>query len=130
MTTVMVFGSFDHVHPGHEWFFNEARRFGDHLIVVVALDETIRHVKGRPPEYTQDERIEHIKRYADEVLPGESDKYQLVRTKRPDVICLGHDQEAFVVGLRTLLAEEGLPTRIERLDAYKRDQYRSSLFRK
>ena len=40
MKLVMCAGTFDIVHPGHLYFFSEAKKLGDKLIVVVARDET------------------------------------------------------------------------------------------
>ena len=34
MAKVMVFGTFDGVHPGHENFFEQAKQHGDYLIAV------------------------------------------------------------------------------------------------
>ena len=56
MKKVMVFGSFDILHQGHLYFLNEARRFGEELIVVIARDETILKVKGHKPKYNEKER--------------------------------------------------------------------------
>ena len=34
MKKVIVFGSFDYIHPGHLNFFEQAKSYGDYLIVV------------------------------------------------------------------------------------------------
>ena len=39
---VMAFGSFDLLHPGHLDYIERAARLGDHLIVVIARDSSIR----------------------------------------------------------------------------------------
>jgi len=42
---VMTFGTFDMFHPGHRYYLSEARKYGDILIVVVALDATVERLK-------------------------------------------------------------------------------------
>ena len=53
MKTVMVFGSFDLLHPGHLFFLKQAKKHGDKLVVVVALDRTIESVKQQTPKYNE-----------------------------------------------------------------------------
>ena len=43
---VLVSGSYDLVHPGHLYFFEEAKKLGDILIVSVGSDEQIETLKG------------------------------------------------------------------------------------
>jgi FAD synthetase len=43
--TVMTFGTFDRLHPGHEYYLSEARKYGDCLITVVARDKTVVDIK-------------------------------------------------------------------------------------
>ena len=45
----MAFGTFDLLHPGHEHFLKQAKRYGD-LIVVIARDNTVLKVKGKKTE--------------------------------------------------------------------------------
>jgi FAD synthetase len=54
--TVMVFGTFDRIHPGHLNFFQQARQYGDHLIVIIARDRTAQRVKGRRPLNSENDR--------------------------------------------------------------------------
>ena len=46
---VLVFGTFDIFHKGHEYFLSEAAKHGS-LNVVVARDLTTYEVKGRFPK--------------------------------------------------------------------------------
>ncbi len=47
MTTVMCFGTFDILHPGHLYFLRECEKYGDELIVVIARDATVEKVKEK-----------------------------------------------------------------------------------
>ncbi|MBU0625913.1 adenylyltransferase/cytidyltransferase family protein [Patescibacteria group bacterium] len=42
---VMLFGTFDILHPGHEYVFSQAKNYGDCVMVVLARDVTVKKVK-------------------------------------------------------------------------------------
>ena len=95
MKTVMAFGSFDLLHPGHIYFLKRAKELGDKLVVVIAKDSTIEEVKGKAPKYHEKDRVEHIRdlKIADKVVIGyEADKYEIIEEINPDIIALGYDQ--------------------------------------
>jgi len=128
MKNVMVFGTFDLLHPGHEYFLKEAKKRGDFLTVVVARDSTVLEVKSRLPQESEIERLEKIRNlaYVDRAILGSAgkDKYGIVRKEKPDVICLGYDQEAFVKGL------EGVcKCSIVRLKPHEPHKYKTSKLR-
>jgi len=126
----MVFGTFDGLHKGHLDFFRQAKKFGDELIVVVARDENVRKIKGRLPNLGEAERLEkvnqEIKRSRDQAILGSlGDPYQVIRKYKPDVICLGYDQDSFSDNL-----EKKFPDiKIVRLKSYKPSIYKSSRLR-
>jgi rfaE bifunctional protein nucleotidyltransferase chain/domain len=59
MTTVMVNGTFDVLHPGHIALLNTARSYGDYLIVAIDTDRRVRELKGdsRPINNQSDRKI-------------------------------------------------------------------------
>ena len=129
MTTVLAAGTFDHVHKGHEYFLTEARKHGDKLVVVVALDKTVEQRKGKLPKYSQDERVEHVLDVgiADEVVLGkEGSIFDIISEINPDVICLGYDQGVSEDHLQQELDKRGLSARIVRLDSFEPHTYKSS----
>jgi FAD synthetase len=132
MKKVMVFGTFDLVHPGHEYFLSEARRHGDELVVVIARDDTVRQVKGRKPVFNEYMRAREIERLpmTDKVVLGEhADRMAVIRSEAPHVVCLGYDQKAFVDLLEDLRASDELAFEIVRLPACKPEEYQSSRYR-
>ncbi len=133
MKKVLVFGTFDIFHEGHWDFLKQARKHGEFLRVVVARDITVLNVKGRGARYSEQERVVTIKKsgLADEVVLGSlNDRYEVVREYKPDVVCLGYDQQQSLVELRKKLDETGLErTQIIRLMPYKPEKYKSSLLR-
>lgn len=129
MSKVMVFGTFDIIHPGHLNLFSEAKKLGDSLTVIVARDQTVLEVKGREVQNDENTRLHNIKNLhiADKVILGNlTDKYQVIREEKPDIIALGYDQRAFVDNLDKILDKK---IKIVRLKPYKEDIYKSSKFR-
>lgn len=118
MRKVMVFGTFDVIHTGHLYFLNQAKQHGDYLIVIVARDKTVAMVKGKEPltpELQRKKRIELLS-MVDEVRLGQlEDKYADIKALRPEVICLGYDQKAFVDKLPEKLESFGLSTKLVRI---------------
>jgi len=57
---VFVSGCFDMLHSGHVAFLSEAAEFGE-LYVGIGADENVKHLKGRYPVNTQDERLYMLK---------------------------------------------------------------------
>lgn len=130
MTTVLVSGTFDGLHPGHEDLFRQARALGDRVVVVVARDETVGAVKGRPPKRKEAERLQTVQTqpFVDQAILGNpGDKLAVVEEISPDVILLGYDQEAFTDGLEARLRARGIQSRIVRAQAFHPERYKSSL---
>ena len=129
MTKVLVFGSFDHLHPGHLYFLLEAKRYGDELIVVLGRSETIKEFKGKKPKYSEKERKQHlgITGIPTKILLGEiADKYKLIEKIKPDIICLGYDQNSFTKDLKLELKKRKLNSKVIRLKPYKEHLFKSS----
>lgn len=130
--TVMCFGTFDGLHPGHEDYFRQAREHGDRLVVIVARDATVVDVKGDLPAMNEQERLAVIEQHAlvDEAVLGHlDDKYRVIEEFQPDIICLGYDQETFTDTLDVELTRRGLAANVVRCEAYFPDTFKSSLLR-
>ncbi len=128
MSKVMVFGTFDILHPGHLFLLNEAKKMGDSLTVVIARDKTVTTVKNITTQNDEQTRLKNLTdlNIADKVILGNpGDKYQVVRDEAPDVIALGYDQSAFTNDLAKVFPD----IKIVRLPPYKEDIYKSSKFR-
>ena len=133
MKKVLVFGSFDLMHPGHINFLKSAKKHGDHLTVVLARDSTIKKVKGKKPRFNEKERLKHIKDIGlvEKVLLGsKKDKLSVIKKLKPDIICLGYDQKFLVKELKEFIEKKKLSIKIKRLKAYKPHIYKSSKLKK
>lgn len=130
---VVVFGTFDIVHPGHMSFLRQAKSFGNELIVVIARDETVNKVKGRKTVFSEIERLKKIKGlpYVDNAVLGSlKDKYSIIKRLDPDIIALGYDQKFFIDNLKEELTKRNVNAKIVRLKPYKKKLYKSSILRK
>ncbi len=129
---VMLFGSFDSLHEGHRDFFRQARQHGDEVVAVVARDDTIEHIKGRAPRYTAEERRKAVLAtgLVDRAVIGNPrNKYDIIESVQPDVICLGYDQTTFTDKLAEHLEAMGIDAKVVRLKAYRPHLYKSSKLR-
>jgi FAD synthetase len=130
MTTVLVFGTFDVIHPGHLSFLRQAKKRGDRLVASIARDAFVERFKGKRPQHSQEQRIRHIKEtglvddaYLSDKVQG---TYSLVDRIKPQVICLGHDQDMLRNDLEKFLAEHPREIELVSLDPYKPEIYKSS----
>jgi FAD synthetase len=132
---VMVFGTFDDLHPGHEYVFQQAierSHIGDSeadngVWAVVARDANVMKIKGRAPLQTEQERADAImKKFPaiHAILGNPVDFLQPLREIQPDLILLGYDQK-----LPPNVYDEDLGVPVERLEAFHSDKYKSSLRR-
>ncbi len=134
MIKVMVFGTFDIFHCGHINFLKQAKLYGDYLIVVVARDLTVKKIKGEYSLNKENSRVQKIKKskLANKVVLGcLGDKYKIISKLKPDIICLGYDQNSFTGPLKDELKKRNLSyIKIIRLKPYKPEIYKSSKLKK
>lgn len=129
MKRVMVFGTFDILHPGHINFLEQARKLGDFLIVSIAREKNVKRIKGRRPYHSEKERKELLSslKFVDKVAVGANKDYlNHIIKQKPDVIALGYDQKYYTDKLKEKLAQRGLKVKIVRLKSYKPNLYKSS----
>ena len=132
MKKVMCFGTFDVFHLGHLNYFEQARGYGDYLIVVVARDKT-KHAQKKETIFDEVERLKLVKsiNIVDEAVLGYPDNhYTIIQEKRPDVICLGYDQAIKEQDLSQRLRELGLSPIIMRMKSYQTHLHKSSLIKR
>lgn len=130
MKKVMIFGTFDMIHPGHRNMIEQAKKPGDYLIVVIARDSTVQKVKGKLPRNSEQARLQAIvdTGLADKVILGNvGDKFKVIADEKPDVIALGYDQKILVEDLEERV---GKNVQIVRLKAFKPEVYKTSLLLK
>ena len=129
---VMVFGTYDVFHPGHEYFIREAMKRSVELspnaqpdvVVVIARDVTVKKIKPllRNTEEQRRKVIQSAFPNLQVVLGDEEDYMKVIRDYQPEKVCLGYDQKGFSEALVKHFPE----IEIERTDSYFPEKYKSS----
>jgi len=96
MTTVMVNGTFDVLHPGHIALLNTARSYGDHLVVAIDTDRRVKELKGdkRPINNQIFRRIMLSELKAVDIVEffdSKEELIELMKRYQPDVYVKGSD---------------------------------------
>ena len=136
MTTVLAFGTFDLLHPGHEFFLSEARKLGDRLLVSMPADADVMYLKRKPPGHTFSVRSAAVKEtgLVDDIFasdpPEAHGTFSLVERAAPDIIALGYDQQALGTALEEWKTRYQKSVELVTLPAYQPERYKTSLLRK
>ncbi len=131
MKTVICFGTFDLLHLGHLSYFEQAKKYGDYLIVVVARDST-KEKQKKKIIFTEDERLKLLQslRLVDEAVLGYGkDHFKIIVEKNPNVICLGYDHLISEEILQRELAKRNLHPHIIRAKPFKSKSQKSGILR-
>lgn len=124
----MLFGVFDHLHPGHEYFLREAAGQCQKLIVVVTHDTLVRELKDHSPKQSARERMRGVKESMPEAKVVMGDKHlgswEILKKYKPDIVFLGYDQENIVSELKKMKIQ------YEFINAHHPKKFKSSLLNK
>lgn len=108
---VLVAGTFDLIHPGHIYLFNEAAKLGD-VYVIVATDNNRELYSGERPIIPEQQRLEVVKNIKNvkeaRLGRGDNDTLKTVEEINPDIILLGPDQKYDLNTLKEGLKRKGL----------------------
>ncbi|MDP3734259.1 MAG: adenylyltransferase/cytidyltransferase family protein [Nanoarchaeota archaeon] len=128
MKTVMCFGTFDLLHLGHIDYFQQAKKYGDYLIVVIARDKT-KEKQRKASVFSEQERltlIQNLKIVDKVVLGNVDDHYAVIEEYLPNILCLGYDHPVDEGVLLQQLNQRGLHLDIKRMKPYKSENHKSS----
>lgn len=122
-SVVFTNGVFDILHPGHLRYLQAARAQGDHLVVGVNSDRSVRANKGpsRPinPESERAEMLAALACVEAVVVFDEETPAEIVRRLQPDVLVKGADWPADqIVGRDTVEARGGRVVRVPVEEGY------------
>jgi D-beta-D-heptose 7-phosphate kinase/D-beta-D-heptose 1-phosphate adenosyltransferase len=120
---VFTNGCFDILHSGHARYLFAARQLGDHLIVAVNSDRSVKAIKGSGrPILAQEARAELVAALecVDTVLIFDEDTpFKVIEGLRPDVLVKGGDwAEEEIVGADLVKEAGGKVARIPFVTGY------------
>lgn len=111
----------------------QAKALGDHLLVVVARDSSIRADKGYEPHQSEEVRLAAVATVdgVDEVIFGQktAHKYELLRELEFDVLALGYDQAPSEEVRRQLALLGKQVVQVVRLKPFRPEKYKSTFIR-
>ncbi|MFC2143366.1 adenylyltransferase/cytidyltransferase family protein [Candidatus Aenigmatarchaeota archaeon] len=88
---ILLGGKFNRLHPGHIHLFEQAKKLGDELIVVIAHDSNNKKDCAEPA-IDRKNMLDKIS-IIDKVIIGSEQKFaDILRKQNPDIIVLGYDQ--------------------------------------
>ncbi len=110
---VMTNGCFDILHPGHVQYLQEARALGDHLIVAVNSDDSVR-AQNKGSDRPINSLVHRMTVLAalqavDWVIPfDEETPEKLISTLLPDILVKGSDwKDKMIAGAKSVMANGG-----------------------
>ena len=127
-TIVFTNGVFDILHPGHVRYLRDARALGDHLIVGVNSDRSVKALGKAPdrPINSEHDRAEVLSALASVdavVVFDEETPHEIISAIQPDVLVKGADWgENAIVGRDVVEARGGRVVRIPLAEGYSTTQ--------
>lgn len=130
--TVIIFGVFDGIHEGHISLMNQAKKYGDTLVAIVARDVVVSNTKNKLPKFNEVERINNLLEnpLIDRVLLGDevNGSYLVLKEINPDIIFLGYDQQDLYKDIEKCIKNGILPEiKLVYGEPYKPEIFHSSL---
>jgi cytidyltransferase-like protein len=131
---VLVFGTYDIIHPAHLKFLVEARQTANcydcELVVVLARDSSIERIKGHKPIFSEEQRLKLVSglRVVDYAQLGKEGEnyFDIILAIEPDFIILGYDQLPNDEPLLEFIKEHHLKTTVYRLPHFESGDLSSS----
>ena len=123
-TIVFTNGVFDILHPGHVRYIRHARALGDHLIVGVNSDRSVKALGKAPdrPINSEHDRAEVLSALASVdavVVFDEETPHEIISAIQPDILVKGADWgENAIVGRDIVEARGGRVVRIALAEGY------------
>ncbi len=120
---VFTNGCFDILHPGHTRYLHAARQLGDHLVVAVNSDRSVRTIKGEGrPILSQDARTELLAAlsFVDSVVIFEEDNpLKVIQYLTPNILVKGGDwKEEEIIGADVVKKAGGEVVRIPYISGF------------
>jgi len=133
MSRVLVFGTFDELHPGHESVLEQASELGNELIIAVSRDKTVLELKDRQPKLDEQARLKLLQNHelVSKAILCDPDigSFAVIEQVEPDAIAIGYDQDELEIALKDWLVEHNKDIKIHKLKPFQPDKYKTSYVR-
>ena len=130
--SVLVFGTFDLLHPGHISLLTSAAAYGQ-LIIALTPDKLCVQYKGQLPIHPYAEREQRLRRLpiVTNVVPSDHipNSFTILDRMRPRTIVLGYDQGALTDAIGQRIKALRLSCNIVQAAPYRSEVYQSSYLR-
>lgn len=114
---VLIFGTFDGFHAGHQFVVEEASKKGTELVAAIARDAHVRTLKNKEPRNNEQVRLARVVENSliswAVLSDAELGSYHVLEEIQPDLIALGFDQFALQADLERWMQEHGRHIPIE-----------------
>ena len=92
MKKILVGGCFNSVHEGHVYFLNEAKKYGEHLTIILTND--INNNKPYAISFKKRKKLLEKTGIIDNIIEGHENDFMITFNKvNPDIVILGYDQK-------------------------------------
>ena len=120
---VFTNGCFDILHPGHIYILDQAKSYGDTLIVGLNSDESIKKLKGpKRPKVSQKDRLRILSsiKFVDYAILFEEDTpLKLIKKIKPNILVKGGDYNSDdIVGSEFVKSNGGEIKIVQLLEGY------------
>lgn len=127
---VAVFGSFDGLHLGHLHLLQEAKSYGN-ILVILAQDNVIRRLKHREPHEPFEKRKKALMSNpaVSRVRPSDNGEggYFCIREEKPDIVGFGYDQQALQENFLAWKEKSGYHCSVVTFAPFEPEKYKTSL---
>lgn len=128
--TIAIFGSFDGLHPGHEHLLQEAKSYGN-VLVILAQDSVIRRLKQREPHESFEKRQGVLKAHpaVSRIRPSDDEEggYLCILEEKPDIVGFGYDQQALQENFLAWKEKSGYHCSVVTFAPFEPEKYKTSL---
>ena len=117
--TVLVCGLFNWEKTEYQDYLQQAKDYGDKLIVVIATDKNIEKLLGIKPQYTEKERLAYVQQLwlADHAEISQSDDcFKNINNYKPDLVVLKAGANKLLYELSNFLFENRIKTNVLTID--------------
>lgn len=130
--TVLTFWTFDTIHKWHIHFLNQAKKYWDKLITILATDKNVKKIKWKKTLYNLEQRVSDLNNFniSDKIIWwDETNHLKWLDIYSPKVICLWYDQIWFSKGLNEYIKSNNLKIEVIRLKPFMEKKYKSSIIK-